>query len=61
MQLTYRGIRYESNSVIAKAPVSKKNGVYRGTKFKFHSTAVVYQPQSSVKLQYRGASYKSWR
>lgn len=57
MQLTYRGVCYESNSVSAKIPVSKKNGIYRGTKFKFHTTAVVHQPQSSVKLRYRGISY----
>ncbi|MGD1851407.1 MAG: DUF4278 domain-containing protein [Cyanophyceae cyanobacterium] len=59
MQLTYRGIRFQSGTSAAKTLEQKSAGVYRGVRFSFPSIRKVASSSNDDQqgLKYRGVSY----
>ncbi|MEM9771534.1 MAG: DUF4278 domain-containing protein [Cyanobacteria bacterium P01_D01_bin.73] len=59
MQLTYRGIHFQSESQAAQAPAQKSAGTYRGVPFSFQSVRESESHANSEQhdLRYRGVPY----
>ncbi|MGB7442971.1 MAG: DUF4278 domain-containing protein [Coleofasciculaceae cyanobacterium] len=57
MKLTYRGIKYESNTSKLEMIDSNVVGKYRGKEFKFRQKKAILIPNSTLRLKYRGVTH----
>ncbi|MEM6503162.1 MAG: DUF4278 domain-containing protein [Cyanobacteria bacterium P01_C01_bin.89] len=59
MQLTYRGIRFQSGSSAVKVSNQKPSGTYRGVRFSFPSVRKTESSSNNEQhgLKYRGVAY----
>lgn len=57
MQLTYRGVRYHSQSHTIETVESARVGKYRGVNLRFRHRNVIFIPHSLLRLTYRGISH----
>ncbi|MGQ4646963.1 DUF4278 domain-containing protein [Lyngbya aestuarii] len=64
MKLTYRGVKYQSQTPIPETTESEIGGKYRGVNFKFRQKKAIFIPHSSLRLKYRGVTHlafgRSW-
>ncbi len=58
MQLTYRGIKYESNPPAVETSVGEA-GKYRGLDWRFRNLKKAPVQQASLDLKYRGVAYRT--
>lgn len=58
MQLSYRGISYETTTPSIEVTETAQTGVFLGNVFPIKRLNVAQRQSSSIQLQYRGASYR---
>lgn len=56
MNLSYRGIAYQSSSPAVDMTVTEQSGVFLGNRFKIQSTTAI-QRSGGSSLKYRGTHY----
>lgn len=58
MQLTYRGVQYESNTLVVETQEGTKFGKYRGLDWRFRNPSKKLYLQPRANLTYRGITYQ---
>ena len=61
MQLTYRGIQYQPQSIGQATVPTPEAGIYRGTRLTFRKLQEPMMATGFAVLTYRGADYRSPR
>ncbi|HBB31339.1 MAG TPA: hypothetical protein DDZ80_16265 [Cyanobacteria bacterium UBA8803] len=57
MQLSYRGVHYQSETPTIETTESKIGGKYRGADLQFRRRKGIFVPDSFLRLKYRGTPH----